>query len=230
MNVDGNDLSHSERQRQGQRNRSRHQHGRAPVPEPDQRDDHHEADRLIETAHQQADKFLHLLWLVRRSLDDQVRRQLRPHLGQRLVHGLAELENLLSRSHLHGQRDGAIAVPFSIRVARRQIVRIPLRRLVATRDLHQITQMHRDARGRGPDQHVADLLRVLEFGRCIDADVLRLRLDDASGGGHIAGRQHVLDLRGLQVERGEPVVRVIEVDLLGEHPRALDLRDDRHAL
>ena len=90
--------------------------------------------------------------------------------------------------------------------------------------------MHRHARGRGPDQHVADLLRVLEFGRGIDADVLRLRLDDASGGGHVAGRQHVLDLRDLQVERGEPVVRVIEVDLLRENPRALDLRDDRHAL
>ena len=59
---------------------------------------------------------------------------------------------------------------------------------------------------------------------------MRLRLEDAAGSGHIASAKTSLIFGGLQVERGQPGVRVIQVDLLRQNARPLDLGHDRHAL
>ena len=90
--------------------------------------------------------------------------------------------------------------------------------------------MHGHAVGRCPHQHVANLLSRGEIAGRIDADVLRLGLDDAAGRGHVAGAHDVLDLRGLQIERRQTVGRVIEVELLLEHTVALHFCDDGNPL
>ena len=61
----------------------------------------------------------------------------------------------------------------------------------------------------------------------VDADVLGLGLEDAAGSGDVAGAQDLRELRDRQVEGGEPLLRVVEVDLLGQNARALHLRDQR---
>jgi hypothetical protein len=101
------------------------------------------------------------------------------------------------------------------------VIQVLRRALVPAPNLYEIPQVHRYSGRRGADQHVANFLRVPELGGRIDADVPALGLDDAAGRGHVAGAQHVLDLGCLHVERGEPIVRVLEVDLFGEDPRAI---------
>ena len=112
--------------RQRQRDGSSHQQRRTPIPKSDQGDDDDEDNGLIEAAHQQTDKFLHLLRLVRRARNNKVSRQLRAHGGKRLIHRFAELEYLLSRPHLHGQGNGTVAMPIPVRIARGHVVQVTL--------------------------------------------------------------------------------------------------------
>src|ERR1019366_2414542 len=211
------------RQRQG--DGGSHQHGRTPVPETDQGDDHDEDNGLIETAHQQTDKLLHLPRLVRRASYNKVGRQLRAHIGKGLVDCGAKLENLLPRSHLHGQGDGTITMPRAVRIASDHIVQVPRGRLICTRYVHKIAQIKRCSSGRRCEEHVANIFRAFELRGYVNQDVSRLGLDDSTWSRHIPRVQDVFDFRGLQFQCCQPRVRVLQIDLFGQNADALHLRD-----
>ena len=69
-----------------------------------------------------------------------------------------------------------------------------------------------------------------EFSRRINLDVLRANLELAAGKSDIARAQNVLQIRRRLSIRGQPLLRVIQVDLLRQHALAIDLGHFRSAL
>ena len=222
LNVNTKNVNDTEGHRQRQGNGCSHQHGRTPVPESNQGDDHDEDDGLVETAHQQTDKFLYLPGLVRRASYNEVRRQLRAHVWQSFVYRVAELEYLFARSHLHGQGDGAVAMPIPVRLARDHVVQVPSRRLICTRYVHEIAQIKRRSSRRRCQKHVANVLRAFELGGRVNQDISRLGLDDSTWSRHIPRVQNVFDLRRLQFQGCKPLVRVLQINLFRQNAHTLD--------
>src|SRR5271157_2646311 len=224
LNINVKNVNDAEGHRQRQGDGSCHQHGGTPVPESNQGDDHDENNGLIETTHQQTDKLLYLPRLVRRASHNKVSRQLRAHVGKGLVDRGAKLENLLPRSHLYGQGDGAVAMPISVRLARDHVVQVPGGGLICTRYVHKIAQIKRRPTRRRCQEHVANILRAFELGGRVNQDISRLGLDDATRSRHIPRVEDVFDLRRLQFQCCQPRVRVLQVNLFRQNAGALDFR------
>ena len=203
---------------QRERDRRRHQQRRAPVPEPDERDDDHQHDRLVQAAMKQARQFSSTCrgWSEVRSMMRSGGSCGRTSASASST-ACAELADLLARAHLHRERDGAVAVPPA---GRRRARSGSSGSASGSRSRARWPPGRAGARARRSgraDHHVADLLCRLELARwrrcgrsCVSG------LEDAAGSGHVAGAEHVLDLRDRQAQRREPVVRVVEVDLLRE--------------
>src|SRR5271165_6281191 len=125
----------------------------------------------METAHQQTDKLLDLPRLVRRTNHTKVRWKLWAHVGQSFVDRRTKLEDLLPRSHLHGQGDGAITMPRSVRIASDHIVRVPHGRLIRPRYVYKIAQVKRRPTRRRCQEHVANISCAFELRGCINQDI-----------------------------------------------------------
>ena len=90
------------------------QQRRAPFPEPDQCDQHNQADRFIQSFHEQVDVLFHLEWLIRGARDDQIGRKRGADLLHLFVDCRAELLDLLAGSHEYGDRNRSIPVHVAI--------------------------------------------------------------------------------------------------------------------
>ena len=90
---------------------------------------------------------------------------------------------------------------------------------------HEIAQIDRAPEAGAADDHVADVAGFCEFAGGIDDDVFRAGLERPAGQRDVAGIQNAFEIRGLQAVRGEPFLRVIEIDLLGQDAGAIDARD-----
>ena len=95
LEVDAEHISHAERHQQGQRYRDSHQERRPPFPKTDERNDHHQDNRLVKTVHEQLNIFLDLLWLVAGASDDQIFRQTHLEVGEGGIDSLREAVDLL---------------------------------------------------------------------------------------------------------------------------------------
>src|SRR5208282_2376331 len=115
-------------------------------------------------------------------------------------------------------------MPISVRLARDQVVQVPGGRLIGTGYVHKIAQIKRCSSGRRCQEHVAYIFRAFELCGCVNQDISRLGLDDSTWSRHIPRVQDVFDLRRLQLQRCQPCVRVLQIDLFGQNAHTLDLR------
>src|SRR6185503_12461356 len=67
-----------------------------------------------------------------------------------------------------------------------------------------------------------------ELAAGVDAHVLVADLEHAAGKGDVARFQDVRELGGLDAIGGEPLLRIVDVDLLGQDPGEVDLGHDGH--
>ena len=222
LQIDPNGVRHPEGHGQGDGHRQRHEEGRAPLPESDQRDQHHEADGLVQRFHKQVDVLLDLQRLVRGVGNDQIGRQKAADLGQFPVHAGAEFLDLLSRPHVDCEGDGPAAIRFPGFVRPRVIVQITRRAQVAAADLHQVAQVDGSAGGGGADHHVANHGRIFEFARRIQADLPFARLQRSAGKSDVLRVQNLGQVGRLQPVGCQALLRVVEIDSLRTNSFAFD--------
>ena len=111
LQVDAEHVGEAEGQGERDRHRNRHQHGGAPLPETDERDDDDESDRFVKRVHEEIDVFFDLARLIGSMGDDQVGGKKLARFFQLFFDVLGEFCDLLGIAHLHGQADGAGAMP-----------------------------------------------------------------------------------------------------------------------
>ena len=120
--------------------------------------------------------------------------------------------------------------PLSVFVAPRQEIQIRRRALVAARDVHQVAQIYRAVRRRYSDDDVADCLRIREQAGWIDHHVLRSDFQRSGRQRDVLRAQNIFQLGRIISILRQSLLRVIEVDLLRQHPDARDFRSLRNSL
>ncbi len=223
LQVDAERRRHAERERQRERDAERQQHRRAPLPEPHERHQHYQDDRLPQAAHQQVDVLLHLQRLVGGAGQDQVGRQPVAHHGQRRVHRVPEVADLLPRPHLERERDRPPLVPLPGGVRPAVLVQVPRRVLVFPVHVHQVPQVERHAGARAADDDAADLARVAELPARLQRDrpVAHLHLPAAERG--VARLQDVAQPAEGDAVRGQALLGEAERHLLVQHAQPVHL-------
>ena len=68
-------------------------------------------------------------------------------------------------------------------------------------------------------------LAFCEFAGWIDDDVFRAGLERAAGQRDVARVENAFEIRGLEAVRSESFLRIIEIDLFGQHAGTIDARD-----
>ena len=111
-----------------------------------------------------------------------------------------------------------------------QVIQERRRALVGARDVDQVAQVDRAVRRRDADDHVADGGRVGEEAGRIDGQVLRADFERAGGQRDVLRVEDVLQLRGIVSVLRQPLLRVVEINLLLQHAGARDRGRFRHAL
>ena len=99
------------------------------------------------------------------------------------------------------------------------------RALVGARNVNQVAQINRAVRTRNPDDDVPDGLRVRKQSRRIDVDVSSAPTSsDPAGQCDVLRAQGVFQLRWVVSILRQPLLGVVQVDLLRQNSRARDLR------
>jgi len=217
--IDAERLHHPERHGERDRDRERQEERRPPLPEADQRDEHDEDDRLDQRHHEQVHVVPDLLGLVRRAMQLEPLGQEPLHRGELAIDVALEVRDLRAGPHVDRERDRARPLAAGPDEVRQEAGRA----LVVAADVDQIAQVDRRPRGAGRHRDPADLVLVDELPGGVDRDVLAADLDHAAGRGDVARG----DRRGCDGVRGEALLRVLEVDALGQDAHARDLGDDR---
>src|SRR5437660_9787981 len=106
-----------------------------------------------------------------------------PHRGEGLIDRSAKLADLLARAHLHRQRDSARALPVALGVAPGIKVQVAWGALIGSGNVYEVTEVYWAACGRGGDQSVGDLVRVLELTGGCNEQILSLDLHCPTGEG-----------------------------------------------
>ena len=141
-----------------------------------------------------------------------------------LVDRGAELLNLLARTHIDGEGNGAAAVLLALGVGPGIEIQVRGGALVRAVDLDHISEVNGRACLGGPEDGVADGAGVFELAGGVDIDFARASLDGAAGERDIAGEEDAAEVGGLKAEGGETLLGIIEVDGLGEDAVAVDTR------
>ncbi len=225
LEIDAEDVREAEGQGERDRNRDRHQHCGAPFPESDERDDDDESDRFVKRVHEEIDVFFDLARLIGSVGDDEVGGKKLARFFQLFFDVLGEFGDLLGIAHLHGEADGARALPIPFRIAPGVVIQIARGTLIAAANVYEVAEIDGRAEAGAADDHVADVAGFCEFAGGIDDDIFRAGFERAAGQRDVAGVQNSFQIRGLHSVGGQSFLRIIEVDLLGQHAGAIDARD-----
>src|SRR5262249_1319374 len=211
--------SHGQRHRNGKS----HKQGRAPFPEPNQRNQHNQSDRLVERVHEEVNVLFHLARLIGSANNHQVVREELFDRAKFFVDVFAKKSDLLTRAKEKSDSNGAMAGPHTVFIAGRIEIKEAQRRLVGAANVHQIAQVDRTAVRRGTNNDIADCFGGSERAGRVDDDVFRAGFDASTWHGDVTSWQQGLRFRRLQAISGEPLLRVVEIDLLGNDARTLVL-------
>src|ERR1044071_9613407 len=121
---------------------------------------------------------------------------------QRLIYALAELVDLLPRTHLNGKRDCTTAMPITVVVAPVEEVGVTHGILVSTDHVDHVTQINRRTFSGCANQNIPNLIFTLELTGWVDRDVLAFDVNLPTGCRDIATLQRVFKTARLHTVRG----------------------------
>src|SRR5882757_8072367 len=168
--------------------------------------------------------FLNLQGLIRGVRDDEIRGKNLLKLGKFLIDRLTKLCDLLLIAHVDRQRDCTAALPFSSWVLPSVIVQIGGRSLIAGKNLDQIPQINgSSSRGLG-DSDFPNGVSAFELAGRIDDDLSLVGLECASRRNDVARAQDLSESCRLKSVLGESILRIFQVDNLGQQASPLHFR------
>ena len=230
LEVDAEHISHAERHQQGQRYRDSHQERRPPFPKTDERNDHHQDNRLVKTVHEQLNIFLDLLWLVAGASDDQIFRQTHLEVGEGGIDSLREAVDLLPRTHLNAEDNGTCPLPAALAVAPRVVAQIPGRAIVSANGIDEIVQIEGRSVRRDAHSDISDFMLAAKFAGRIDRDTLVFKFELAAGHGDIACLKNIGEDLRLEAVGRQALLRIEEINLLGQDTRSNHFGDEGGAV
>ena len=149
-------------------------------------------------------------------------------VGDDLVQPLADHRRLHARAELHGDGDGARSMEL-LAVTDSYETRVGGRRLVAALHVSNVAQMDRQAILARRDDGGEQLLDARDGALGIDEDGLLAGADRTAGEVRVPCAKRLRDLLRLDAERGQTLLGVLKVHLLGYDTVPLHARHLGHA-
>ena len=185
--------------------------------EAQQADREHDAERLQQRAFELPDGVADHGRLIGHALEFHAIGQLGLDLGHGLLHHLTQLDDIAVVGHHDAEHQHLLpVVPHG--VSRRIFVSTHDRREVAELDLPTA----------GGDRHVADVLQALELPAHAHEHAVAVGVDRTACLHAVLVPEALGDRQRRDPERGQPLVRELDVDLLGLLAVDVDLLDHRH--
>src|SRR6266853_4335592 len=166
---------------------------------------------------------LNLQWLIGGVRDDEVCRKNLFELCKFLIDRLTEVRDLLLIAHVDRQSDGAATLPLSSGVLPRVIVQICGGSLIAGENLDQVPQINGSSSRSLSDSDFPNCVSAFELAGGIDNDLSLARLECASRRNNVARAQYLSEGCRLKSVLGESVLRIFQVDHLGQQASPLHL-------
>src|SRR6266851_6552007 len=164
---------------------------------------------------------LNLQWLIRGVRDDEVRRKNLFQLCKFLIDRLTEVRDLFLIAHVDGQGNRTAALPLCSRVLPSVIVQIGGGSLIAGKNLDQIPQINGSSSRGLSDSNLPNCVSAFELAGGIDDDLSLARLECASRRNNVACAQYLSESCRLKSVFGESVLRIFQVDHLGQQASPL---------
>src|SRR5260370_3988972 len=172
--------------------------------------------------------FLDLERLVGGMRDDQVRRKNLLQLSKFPVDGLTEGRDLPLVAHIDRKRDRTTPLPLPLRIFPGVEIQVLSRALVAATDFNQVTEIDWRAARRDCHGNITYCVYVFELTGWVENYLLLSGHERAAGSNDVASTQHASKCRRLEPVRGEAILRVFKVDVLGQYSSSFHLGRFRH--
>src|SRR6266851_3328927 len=153
--------------------------------------------------------------------DDEIRRKNLFELCKFLIDRLTEVCDLLLIAHIDRQGDCTATLPLSSGVLPRVIVQIGGGSLIAGENLDQIPQINGSSSRGLSDSNFPNCVSAFELTGGIDNDLSLVGLERTSGRNNVARAQDFSESCRLEAVLGESVLRIFQVDHLGQQASPL---------
>src|SRR6266566_2167118 len=167
---------------------------------------------------------LNLQWLIGGMRDDKIRGKNLFKLCKLLIDRLTEVRDLLLIAHVDRQGDCTAALPLSSGVLPRVIVQISGGSLIAGKNLDQIPQINGSSSRGLSDSDFPNSVSAFELAGRIDDDLSLVGLECASRRYDVAGAQDLPESCGLESVLSQAVLRIFQIDHLGQQASPLHFR------
>src|SRR5262249_46994465 len=134
-----------------------------------------------------------------------------------IVDGLAEFVDLRARSHLNSEGDCAIAMPVTVFVAPGIEIQEPGGTLITPHHLRDVTQIDRSSGSRCSDCDVREFVLALELAGGVNRNGFAPDAQLTSRQRDVSRAENVVQLTGLKTIRGEPRLRIEQVNAFIQH-------------
>src|SRR5258708_27842728 len=156
--------------------------------------------------------------------DDEIRRENLFKLCKFLIDRLTEVRDLLLIAHIDRQGDCTAALPLSSGVLPRVIVQIGGRSLIAWKNLDQIPQINGSSIRGLSDSNFPNCFSAFELAGGIDNDLSLACLECTSRRNNVASAQDFSESCRLKSVLSESILRIFQVDDLGQQASPLHFR------
>src|SRR6266704_826671 len=167
---------------------------------------------------------LNLQWLIGGVRNDEVRRKNLFKLCKFLIDRLTEVRDLLLIAHVDRQGDCTAALPLSSGVLPRVVVQISGGSLIAGKNLDQVPEIHRSSGRSLGYRDTPNCVSAFELTRGIDNDLSLVGLERASRRNDVSGAQDLPESCGLESVLSQVVLRIFQIDHLGQQASPLHFR------
>src|SRR5260370_39796346 len=164
---------------------------------------------------------LNLQWLIRGMGDDEIRRKNLFKLCKFLIDRLTEARDLLLIAHVDCQGNRTATLPLPSWVLPRVVVQICGGSLIAGKNLDQIPQVNGSSSRGLSDSDFPNGVSAFELAGRIDDDLSLVGLECASRRNDVARAQDLPESCRLQSVLSESILRIFQVDDLGQQASPL---------
>src|ERR1700693_5946067 len=170
------------------------------------------------------DVFLNLQWLIGGMRDDEICRKNLLKLCKFLIDRLTEVCDLLLIAHVDCQGNCTAALPLSGEILPRVIVQIGGGSLIAGKNLDQIPEIHWSTSGSLAYSNFPNCFSAFELAGGIDNDLSPACLECTSRRNNVASTQDLSESCRLKSVLSESILRIFQVDDLGQQASPLHFR------